>query len=61
MDCKKILAEVINEHMRPIRERRALYASDMAQVMQILKTGGEKARAECQDTLRQVKDLMKLF
>jgi tryptophanyl-tRNA synthetase len=61
MDCKKILAEIINEQMRPIRERRAMYASDIGQVMRLLKTGGEKARAECQDTLRQVKDLMKLF
>lgn len=61
MDCKKILAEIINEHLRPIRERRAMYASDIGQVMDILKAGGEKTRAECQDTLTKVKDLMKLF
>jgi tryptophanyl-tRNA synthetase len=61
MDCKKILAEIINEQLHPIRARRAMYASDIAQVLQILKTGGEKARAECQDTLQKVKELMKLF
>ncbi|HEY9746673.1 MAG TPA: tryptophan--tRNA ligase [Oculatellaceae cyanobacterium] len=61
MDCKKILAEIINEYLRPIRERRAMYASDIGQVLDILKTGGEKARAECQDTLAKVKVLMKLF
>jgi tryptophanyl-tRNA synthetase len=61
MDCKKILADIINAHMAPLRERRALYAEDRAQVERILKEGGEKARAICQDTLRHVKDIMKLF
>jgi tryptophanyl-tRNA synthetase len=61
MDCKKLLGEMINEQMAPIRARRALYASDKAQVEQLLRAGSEKARAACQDTLRQVKTLMKLF
>lgn len=61
MDCKKLLGEMINEQMRPMRERRALYAADKAQVAQLLRQGGEKARSVCQDTVRQVKDLMKLF
>lgn len=61
MDCKKILAEVINSQMAPMRERRALYAADRAQVEALLKDGAEKARAVCQDTLRQVKAVMKLF
>lgn len=61
MDCKKILAEIINEHLAPLRERRALYAADRAQVEQILHQGAEKARAVCQDTLRNVKAIMKLF
>lgn len=61
MDCKKILAEIINAELDPMRERRALYASDRAQVEQLLKEGGEKARAVCQDTLRRVKDMMRLF
>jgi tryptophanyl-tRNA synthetase len=61
MDCKKTLAEIVNEQMRPMRERRAMYADDRAQVEKILKEGGEKARTVCQSTLRQVKDLMKLF
>lgn len=61
MDCKKTLAEFINEAMAPMRERRALYASDRAQVEQVLRDGGEKARAVCQETLRKVKDVMKLF
>ena len=61
MDCKKILNEAINAQMAPMRERRALYAADKAQVEQLLREGSEKARAVCQETLRQVKTLMKLF
>jgi tryptophanyl-tRNA synthetase len=61
MDCKKILGELINEQMDGMRNRRKLYADDRAQVEQLLKTGSQKARAVCQETLRQVKDLMKLF
>lgn len=61
MDCKKILGEMINAQMAPMRERRALYAADKAQVAQLLKEGGAKARATCQETLQQVKALMKLF
>lgn len=61
MDCKKTLAEYINETMAPMRERRTLYASDKAQVEQVLREGSEKTRAVCQDTLRKVKDVMKLF
>jgi tryptophanyl-tRNA synthetase len=61
MDCKKILAEVINETMAPMRERRALYATDRAQVEQVLKEGSLKARVACQETLAKVKTVMRLF
>jgi tryptophanyl-tRNA synthetase len=61
IDCKKILAEFINAEMAPMRERRALYASDRGQVEKILREGGEKARTVCQETLKEVKCLMKLF
>jgi tryptophanyl-tRNA synthetase len=61
MDCKKILAEFINEQLAPLRERRAMYAGDRAQVERLLKEGSEKARAVCQDTLRHVKEVMRLF
>lgn len=61
MDCKKLLGEMINEQMAPMRERRALYAADKAQVERLLREGSQKAGAACQETLRQVKDLMKLF
>lgn len=61
MDCKKILAELINETLAPLRERRALYADDRAQVERLLKQGSEQARAICRETLREVKIAMNLF
>ncbi len=61
MDCKKLLAEVINAELAPLREHGVMYGNDLAQVERLLKEGGEKARAEAADTLRQVKELMKLF
>ncbi len=61
MDCKKILTEVVNEQLAPMRARRALYAADRAQVERILAEGAQKAQAVCADTVQQVKTLMKLF
>lgn len=61
MDCKRILAEILNESMAPIRERRALYASDRGQIEAILRQGAQHAREACQETLRQVKAAMRLF
>lgn len=61
MDCKKILTEIINAELAPLRERRQLYANDRAQLEKLLREGGEKARAEIQDTYAKVKEAMKLF
>lgn len=61
MDCKKILAEIINAQLTPIREARRTFASDRAQVEALLKAGNEQARAVCHETLRQVKQHMKLY
>jgi tryptophanyl-tRNA synthetase len=60
MDCKKILAEGVNETLRTLRERRQLFASDRAQVEAILAEGSERARAVHQQTLASVKACMKL-
>src|SRR5690606_2102500 len=61
MDCKKILTEQLNAQLAPIRERRAVYAADKAQVLQILEEGALRARTEAAETLRQVKALMRLI
>lgn len=61
MDCKKILAERVNEILRPIRERRATLANDRGQVLALLKQGCEKSRHIHEETVQTVRQLMHLF
>ncbi len=61
MDCKKILLDFVMEEMRPLRERRQALANDLGYVHQLLREGTEKARATCQDTMREVRSVMKLY
>lgn len=59
-DCKKTLAEIINEHLRPIRARRAEYAADRGYVKNILKQGAEHTQGEARLVLKKVKQLLNL-
>ncbi len=59
VECKKRLVEVLVELLAPMQQRRADYASDMTQVLQILKNGAAKANAVAEETLRLVKDAIK--
>ncbi len=61
MDCKKILTEIINAKLRPLRERRKTFEADPAQVWKILEDGGKRARETAHQTLQQVKQVMKLY
>lgn len=60
IEVKKYLAQVLNNFLDPIRENRARYERDPELVERILKEGTEKARAEAQKTLAEVKRAMKL-
>jgi tryptophanyl-tRNA synthetase len=60
VDCKTQLAQALNTHLAPIRERRTLLAGDMQRLDDILKTGNERARLIASDTLRDVRKAMKL-
>lgn len=57
---KKFLNAVMQETLRPIRERREALARDPAAVMEILRRGTMDARAAAADTLARVKRAMKL-
>lgn len=48
---KNRLAEILNEFLEPIRDRRASYAQDMSMVHEIVREGSKRARAECVATL----------
>jgi len=58
MDCKKGLAERINETLRPIRERGKTFAGDTAQLIQILRDGRKQARDRASETVLKVRQAM---
>jgi tryptophanyl-tRNA synthetase len=57
---KTDFAQALNEYLRPIRERRAVYAADVAAVEQIIAEGTERAREIAAQTLRDVRRAMRL-
>lgn len=58
---KADFAEALNAYLRPIRERRALYAADRGAVDAILAEGTARTREIAADTMRDVKRAMKLL
>jgi len=54
------LAEALNEFLRPLRERRVLYAADEAYVERIIAEGTARAREIAAKTVADVKRAMKL-
>ena len=61
MVVKKYLMEVLEEFLSPIRARRAEYASDRAQVMNMLYAGTQVANETASATLHEVKKAMQLI
>ncbi len=57
---KKLLINVLEEELSPIRARRAEYQKDIPAVYEILKKGTEVARAEAAQTLKEVKAAMRI-
>lgn len=53
---KRYLMDVLDGVLRPIRERRAIYEADPAQVLQILKDGTAKANVVADQTWREMQD-----
>ena len=60
-DCKKQLAEVINEKFAPIREKRRYYESHIEEVEKILEEGSKKARIEASKVLKEVRSAVKMY
>ena len=61
VDCKKILADSINSNLKPFREKRASLASKPGYVNQVLADGANRAEAIAKETIREVKERMKLL
>ena len=58
--CKKQLAQSINNRLNTIIEKRAYYEAHPDEVDRILIEGTKKARAKAQETMKKVKNAMKL-
>jgi tryptophan--tRNA ligase len=57
---KKLLFNIIEEELAPIRNRRAEYEKDLPAVYQMLKAGSEAAREVAANTLDNVRKAMKI-
>ncbi len=60
VDCKALLAEVINSALKPIRERRAQFEADPKYIADVLADGARRARVIARKTLKEVKKNMRL-
>ena len=60
MKCKKLLMNVLQETLEPIRQRRAEYEKDIPQVYEILRKGCEVAREAACQTMDEVRRAMKI-
>ena len=58
--CKKQLAKNIIEELRPIREKREYYEAHPEEVDKILMEGTQKAQEVAKQTMKKVKQAMKL-
>lgn len=57
---KKLLINILEEELQPIRERRLQYEQDIPAVYEILKKGTEVAREVAAATLEEVRRAMKI-
>jgi len=55
---KKLLNDILQAELKPIREKREELAKDMAQIFEILRKGSESAREVAAQTLNEVKTAM---
>lgn len=60
MKCKKLLNNVINRMLDPIRQRRAEYEKDIPEIFNILKQGSESARETASQTMDDVRRAMRI-
>lgn len=59
--CKRQLAEKINEKFAPIREKRKYYEEHPQEVEKIIEEGSAKARIKAQEVLKEVRKLIKMY
>jgi tryptophanyl-tRNA synthetase len=60
VDCKKLLAENLNQHLAPFRQRRLEWAQNPQAVWDILEDGASRARKIAQETMTGVRQAIGL-
>jgi tryptophanyl-tRNA synthetase len=61
VECKKLLAQNINDTLKDFRERRASLAKDPGHIYAILDDGAKRAQAIARETINEVKHKMGLL
>ena len=61
IDCKKVLYTELEKVLAPLRENRAEFEKSPDLVKQILSEGSDRARAEAERTMADVRDSVKLY
>lgn len=60
-DCKRNLANIVNDKFKDIRAKREELANNMDYVDKVIKEGSEKARETASSVLKEIKSSMKLY
>ncbi len=60
VECKKMMAQKLNEYLAPIQQRRSVYERDPQKVWDVLDAGTAKARRVVQETMNEVRTATKL-
>ena len=61
MECKKRLAQKVNDYFKPIREKRKELENNDALIKEILYDGSKKARIKAQETIKGVEEAVRMF
>jgi len=60
-DCKRELAQIINDYFRDIREKRRELEADQVYVDQVIRAGSEQARESVCKVIKKVKKIMQMY
>lgn len=61
MECKKRLAQKVNDYFKPIREKRKELENNDALIKEIIYDGSKKARIKAQETIKGVEEAVRMF
>jgi tryptophanyl-tRNA synthetase len=61
VDCKKLLAQEINDTLKPFRERRNELAQKPDYIKEVIAEGARRAQTIARETIREVKEKMGLI